>query len=260
MRKILTTAVSALLFLCVGSGIALAQDDAAEEPSWTPVETFTCNYLDGKSPADLDAVIDEWNDWWDDKGLKSYFAATITPFYFGELAFDFGWLGAWTDGAAMGSSMDVWVNDGSEINAKFFEVIECGSHSKFVSLNVKQPPPNDDDSDNNFLLDFQNCSIEEGKTFEDFMAAQEAWNAYADDIGILGGAWVMFPLAGETDDDYDFKYIHSVGSHSADGANWDLFASGHWRKSSELFDDVLDCDISRVYSATTRRSIESDDD
>ena len=260
MKKTLTTIASALVFLCAGSGVALAQDEETEELNWVPVETFACDFIDGKGPADLDEVIAEWNDWWDDKGLKSYFAATLTPHHFGERAFDIAWLGAWTDGHAMGSSMDVWLTEGKDMGAKFFEVLDCSSHSSFVSANIKQPQDNDDDSDNTFVLNFENCSIEDGKTFEDFMAAQHAWNAYADEIGMVGGTWMMFPIAGETDDDYDFKYITSAPDHTAAGANWQLYSDGHWRKSEELFSDVLDCDISRTYNATVQRSIASDDD
>jgi hypothetical protein len=68
MKKILTTAVSAAMFLLVGFGTAIAQDEESDEPEATPVETWTCDYNDGKGPADLDEVIAEWNDWMDDHG------------------------------------------------------------------------------------------------------------------------------------------------------------------------------------------------
>lgn len=258
MKKILTTVVSAMAFLVLGVNSAFAQGDATEEPDWTPVETFTCDYLDGKGPADLDKVIAEWNDWWDDKGLNSYFAATITPYYFGELNFDLGWIGAWTGGAAMGSSLDTWTTEGSGMSAKFFDVIECGSHSSFASVNVRQPQ-DDDESDDNFILNFSNCSFEEDKTFGEFMAAQNEWNDYADEVGIIGATWVMFPLAGETNDDYDFKLVSSEPDHTTVGTNFDVYAQGHYRKSNELFGPILDCDIDRVYSATVQRRMKSED-
>ena len=261
MKKILTTAVSAAMFLVLGLGTAFAQDDAAEEPDWTPVETFTCNYLDGKGPADLAGVIDEWNDWWDDKGMNNYFAATITPYYFGELRFELGWIGAWTDGAAMGSSLDTWTTEGSGVNAKFFDVIECGSHSNFASINVRQPNSDDDDEgDDSFILNFSDCSFEDDKGLGDYLAAQNEWNDYADEVGIVGGAWIMFPLAGGVvDDDYDFKLVTSQPDHTTVGTNFDVYAQGHYRKSNELFRDIVDCDSTRVYSAHVERSMESED-
>jgi hypothetical protein len=261
MKKVFTTAVSALAILVLGIGSAFAQDDAAEEPDWRPVETFTCNYLDGKGRADLDEVIEEWNDWWDDKGMNSYFGATITPYYFGELRFELGWLGAWTDGAVMGSSLDTWTTEGVGMNAKFFEVLDCGSHSSFASINVRQPDnDDDDDGSDTFILNFSNCSFEEDKTLGDYLAAQNEWNDYADEVGIVGGTWVMFPLAGEANDDYDFKLVSSEPDHTTVGTNFDIYAQGHYRKSNELFNDLLDCDSTRVYKAHVERSMESEDD
>jgi hypothetical protein len=43
------------------------------------------------------------------------------------------------------------------------------------------------------------------------------------------------------------------------GANWQLFADGHWRKSEEMFEGILDCDISRVYDGTVRRRMTAED-
>ena len=59
MKKALTTIASALVFLCVGSGVALAQDEETEELNWVPVETFACDFIDGKGPADLRSELDE---------------------------------------------------------------------------------------------------------------------------------------------------------------------------------------------------------
>jgi hypothetical protein len=253
VKKILTTAVSALLML--GSISAFAQDEAAE-PNWTPVETFTCNFLEGKGPADLNAVIKEWNAWWDKKGLNNYFAATITPYYFGEKSFDIGWLGAWTDANEMGSSLDVWTTEGKKMNARFFEVLECMTHTNFASLNVKAPGGSTPDT---MLLTFSDCSMKEGKTLDDFMAAQDAWNKHADEAGFETAEWILFPVAGGGDVDYDFKHVTSESNHTAVGANWQLYADGHYDISNELYGEVVECDSPRVYSATVARKMKIED-
>ena len=50
MKKILTAAVSALMFLFVGSGAVLAQDaEEGEALSFVPVEAFACNFNEGKA-------------------------------------------------------------------------------------------------------------------------------------------------------------------------------------------------------------------
>jgi hypothetical protein len=255
VKKLLTVVISAFTFLALGQG-AMAQDEA-DVPDWTPVETFTCNYLEGKGPGDLDKVVDEWNAWWDEKGMHDYFAVTITPYYYSEKAFDIGWLGVFTDGNTMGSGLDTWTTEGSGMGAKFFEVIECDSHSNFASVNVKPPQG---DAPDTMLLSFSNCSINEDKSFNDYLAAQDEWNAYADEQGFETGEWVMFPVAGGGDEDYDFKHITSEKNHTAAGANWQLYADGHYRKSNELLGEVVECDSARVYSAKVRRRIKSEDD
>ena len=62
MKKNLIAAVAATLVFV--SGAAVAQDEQ-EMPSFSPVETFTCNYNEGMGPADLDDAVDKWNKWMD---------------------------------------------------------------------------------------------------------------------------------------------------------------------------------------------------
>lgn len=251
------TLVSALLFLSTGS--AMADSHESEAPVFSPVEGWTCNYNDGKGPADLDKATAAWNKWMDDEGQGDYFAFTMTPNYFGERPFDVAWIGVWADGNAMGAGTDLWLNAGGDIAAGFDEVLTCDGHSNFASQNVKKPTQNDDESDDSFVVTFSNCSIEEGKTFDDYMAAQKEWNAYADEHGFTGGSWVWWPVFGESNNDYDFKIAGAVDDHTAMGANWQLYSEGHYTKNSELFDDILDCDIGRVYDAKVRREMPDDE-
>jgi len=178
----------------------------------------------------------------------------------GNFRVDVGWIGVWPDGNAMGAGTDLWITEGGEVGAGFFEVLDCTSHSNFVSLKVKSEPQNEDESDNSFVASFSNCSLEEGKTFDEFMAAHNAWNTYADENGFVNSAWVWWPIFGESNNDYDFKYVSGASDHTTFGANYQLFSDGHWQKRSELFKDLLDCDISRVYDGTTVRRMADDDD
>lgn len=244
--------------LSVGSAVA-ADDEMADEPDYDAVETFTCSYRDGKSWVDLEKVVAEWNAWADDNDTSDYFAAVLTPQFFGEPTFDIGWIGVWPDGNAMGAGLHAWTTSGGKVGMHFSEVITCDSHTGWVSMNLEKPPQNDDEADDSFVLHFSNCSMEEGKDFDEFLAAQEEWNAYASEHGIVGGTWVWFPIWGESDDSYDFKYIVGEDDYKMTGANWQKFADGHWRKNEELFADLLDCDISRVYDGHVVRRMEMDE-
>lgn len=253
MRKVLTAATSALMFLFVGSG-AIAQDEAAEEPSIVPVEIWACSYNDGKGPEDLKPVIGAWNEWMDDQGHDDYFAAILSPAFFGERAFDFGWLGVWPDGNAMGAGVDSYMNGGGEVEAQFGEVIDCGQHVLFATMEMRSPPE-PEEGDDDFVLAFSNCSINEGHTFEEIQAAQEKWNAYADENGFTdGGSWVMWPIWGENvEADYDFKFLGSADDFTSLGANYQLMADGHWRQNEEIWAGLLDCDSTRIYASKAIR-------
>jgi len=136
----------------------------------------------------------------------------------------------------------------------FNEVITCDSHSAWVSMNV-DPPENDgnDEGDDTFVLSFSDCSIKDDHTFEDYLAATEQWNEYAAEHGFKQAGWVWFPVAGESDDDYDFKFAGGEDDYRTMGANWQLYMDGHWQKSNEIFDDIVKCDVSRIYNATMIR-------
>ena len=257
----MTMAASAAVLLAVGAGPVLADEHESDAPTVRPIEGWTCTYNEGKGRADLDEANAAWNAWMDEHDQNDYLAFMMTPQFFGELNFDVAWIGVSRDGHAFGSGTDLWLAEGGEVGAMFADAISCSSHSAFISMNVKRMPPSDEEGDGKFVLNFSNCSLkQEGDDpFEGFMAAQKEWNAYADEHGFKYNSWVWWPMYGETDDSYDFKYVSAASDYTTVGANWQLYADGHWRKSSELFREHLDCDSSRVYDATMIRDWADED-
>ncbi len=247
------TIASASLFLSAGA--AVADSHEADKPKYNPVEAFACNYRDGKGPADLDKVNEAWNKWMDDEKQGDYFAALLMPNYYGELPFDVAWLGVWRDGNAMGTGTDLWISEGGELGAAYSEVVDCFSHTNYASQRVQQAPDTGEESDGAFVVSFSNCSIKEGRTFDEYMEAQKEWNAYAEEHGFRESAWVWWPVYGESDDDYDFKIAVGMPDHTTAGANWQLYSEGHYDKSNELFSDLLHCDSARLYDAKVVREM-----
>ena len=121
MNKTPTVVVMATLTFVPGLGTAVAQDEE-QGRQFFPVETFTCDYLDGKGPGDFDRAIDKWNKWMDKNETSDYFAVTVVPYYFGENSFDVGWLGSWPSGEAMGRGTDQWVTKGGDIAAESLDL------------------------------------------------------------------------------------------------------------------------------------------
>lgn len=247
------TMVSVSLFFAAGA--AVSDSHESEEPSFRPVEAFACNYNDGKGPADLEKVNAKWNAWMDDEGQDDYFAATMTPHYYGEWPFDVAWIGVWRDGNAMGTGTDMWITEGSELSAAYGEVVSCAAHTNFASQRVQTAPDTGEEGDGAFVVAFSNCSMEEGKKFDEYLAAAKEWDTYAAENGIHESAWVWWPVWGESNNDYDFKSVVAMPDHTTAGANWQAYSEGHFRKSNELFRDLLDCDVSRLYDAKVVREM-----
>ena len=224
-----------------------------------PVEAFVCHYNEGKGPDDLQDAIDAWNEWMDENGHHNYFALVVTPQYFGELNMDFGWLGTSPTGAELGAGTDSFRNNGAEIGMKFAEASNCSSHINFASANVKAPPGNEPPE--NLVLSFSDCKVNEGNEWPAVFDALDVWAAYQTEQGSRNGSWVMFPAYGESDGDYDFKYVHSYANHEAMGQWWDIYGNGGgWQKAGEVFAGMLDCDSPRVYDArVVRREAPADE-
>lgn len=259
MRKALVLAASAAVILPFGA--AVADEHEQESSNWRLVEGWTCTYNDGMGREDLDEVNAEWNEWMDENDQNDYIAFLMTPQFFGELNFDVAWIGVARDGHAFGKGTDLWQSAGGEVAEKFNEVVSCSSHSAYVSTNIKRMPPRDEEGDGRFVLNFSNCSLENDgdEAFDEFMAAQKEWNAYADEHGFDYNAWLWWPMWGELDDNYDFKYVSSMPDYTTVGANWQLYSEGHWRKRNELLSGHLDCDSSRIYDATMIRDWADED-
>jgi len=237
------------------SGAVFAQDEQ-ELPEFAPVETFTCNYKEGMDSGDVDAAVDAWNEWMDKDGGNTYWAATVTPFYYGSETFDIGWIGAWTDGASMGSGTDKWLSEGGEYAAKFAAALDCESHSGFASSKIKESP--DEDEVDSFVLTFTDCNIAESDEEIDLFGAFKAWSAYATERGYKNSAWVLFPAYGGGDAEFDFKIVNAYDNHAEVGHDWDLYAAGDYRKHTELTAAAYECDEARMYNATIRRRIDSE--
>ena len=156
----------------------------------------------------------------------------------------------------MGVLQDKWIATGDAVSAEFDKVGPCDGHSNFASVNFKQPPQNDDPSDN-IVLTFSDCNIAEGKTFDDVAPAITAWAKFRTDQGSESGHWILFPAYGGGGEDFDFKWVSGHANHEAQGVDWDSYDGD---LDAQLFDGVIDCDSARVYNATNARRAASDGD
>ena len=253
MKKLLAAVAAGLLVFGTGTALADSHEGDAAEPRWfAPVNAWTCDYRDGKGPADLEPVIDNWNAWMDDNDQTEYFAVTLTPVYFGENTFDVGWLGSWPGGSSMGRGMEIWFNEGQGVAAQFFEVLDCGSHSNFASAELKDP--GGDGPPDNIVVAFTDCTVNEGVEWDAVWAGLDSWAAYQEEHGYGEGTWIMFPAYGGGDADFDFKIVSGYDSHTEMGDDYELYVKrADYFKYGELLGSLIECDDARLYNGTVRR-------
>ena len=208
-------------------------------------------------PADLDAVVDEWNAWADEREMNDYSAWTLTPWYSSpEQEFDTIWMGVTETAQTMGAAQDDWLANGGELLAKFESVNACSAHGMFAAVQFKDPPEREDPS--SVVIAFRDCTINDGKSFADDVApAIAAWSEFRSGHGSTAGMWVFFPVFGGGGEEFDYKAITSHANLAEKGADFDNYDP---KKAREIFSGLGDCDSARVYIATNRRMAETDDE
>ncbi len=244
-------AVLALLACAVASAEGEKKEGAG--PSIRPMELYTCKYKPGKALADLQAASAKFNAWMDSTGQKDYWAMLLMPYFRSQdQDFDVLWAGGWKTGADMARSMQRYVGEGGAVSAEFDKALVCDATTNFAIMDLS-PAPNPPDSG---PVTFSNCTVKEGRKFEDALAAVNAWIAYEKANGIDDDNYLLFPAFGEEHDaKYSFKWV-TTSSWEAFGKSYDQYGTGGgWQKADDLFKGLLDCDSGRVYvSQRVRRT------
>ncbi|MEO1204556.1 MAG: hypothetical protein AAFX10_17775, partial [Pseudomonadota bacterium] len=218
-----------------------------------PVELFACDFVDGKDMGDLNRVISRWTEFMDESGEDSYAAWILTPYYYGaEQDFDVVWMGASTDGNAMGQGTHRWITEGGDIANGFAQVVDCRAHIGLGSAMYKAP--SGEVTPASSIISMMDCEMNDDSRYSDVRSAEIKWAEYMTEQGSPAGTWHWFPNFGGGDQDYDYKVVTAYPSFVEFGKDWEMFANGGGRAASmEIFDDVDDCDDARVYVARSVR-------
>ena len=179
-----------------------------------PVELYACKFNDGQSMANLERVIADWTKYSDDQGTRDYAAWTLTPFFYGqEQEFDFIWMGAFTDGNAMGAGFQQWVTEGGKIAEDFNRVADCFGHVLLESAQYKSPPGNE--TPESSIITMMDCKMNEGSDYDDVRDAELEWAEYITEKGSQAGTWHWFPSYGGGDADFDYKVVQAFPDFNA---------------------------------------------
>ena len=106
------------------------------------------------------------------------------------------------------------------------------------------------------VVSFNDCTLNEGVTPPDLMAAAAKWNAYLDQSEVTAAIAYHFPGHGNPQDmTADMKMSIWRPNLESYGSDADLYVNGGGLQASQaIFGDVMSCDSSRMYSATLVRS------
>jgi len=235
--------------VCAGWGqSALAADTKAR-----PVDFRGCNFLDGKTMADLDKVTDKFRAY-ANKNDTGYSAWILTPEYATNPGFDVAWMGAWPDGVAFGVSMEKWRSLGTGIAAEFAQVVDCsGIHVAATSLPINAPEATPQDG----ILLLYACKLNQGKTLDEAYAAHLKFGQTMKAKGSLSNSWMFTPIAGAGDSEVDYYHAAAFYRYSDLGDTMEMFVNrGGAGERVKIIDPVASCQTPDVFNALSVRAAE----
>ena len=253
MKNWVTAAMAALMTIAISPVNA-----QSSMPQMGAAESWGCQMNEGKSAEDLMEVVDDWNDWADDNELNAYSAWILNPIFKADSDFvrEAGWFGFTPNFTEMGKGLHAWMTKGQKLNARFNDVWTCGWHSESATMLVRPPASNPSSA----IVSFSDCSLKDGATPADLMAAAAKWNTYLDEQEVMAAIAYHFPGHGNpTDMDADMKVSVWRPSLETYGRDADIYVNGGGLQANNaIFGDIMSCDSPRMYAATLIRSGQSE--
>lgn len=202
---------SAVVTLAFAGSSVLADGHDKDQPYPTfGIETYACNYNEGKDLGDLLKVSEKWSQWATETLDTPYSAWLFTPMFFDKAPeFDVYWLGSSDSMVTLGAVQDQWIKTGAKYQKEFNKVMTCDRHTMFEGQTLR------------FNLDslasgnaqFFGCNFKEGATPEKFVAGTKAFRAFVDTLELKEGIWRWWPSAGHLNQP-PFDFLEVVGSAS----------------------------------------------
>ena len=220
-------------------------------PDYSVMESFQCNFNEGKGMSDLIRVSDEWTKWMNQGNVSvPYNAWHVTSVFNNQkdFSFDTVWIGFTNNYEEMGVIQDEWAEKGARLQAKFDNVQSCPVHSMQYVYTVRSP----NEPFFKGYMTVSGCTASEGATNEAFMLADEKMNAYLDENNFANGLtmrWFRGPGSG-VDFPYDYLNVNVTPSFTEWGQNVDKIVTGAGAVSASLYGDLQSCDTPRVYRIT----------
>ena len=226
-------------------------DDHMENPTFFPLEGFACNFNSGKDMDDLLKTTGKWNDYVDSSDLQ-YSAWIFTPYFYSEdMPADTIWIGispTWEE-MMKGAEM-MGTPEGQKIQAEFDRISDCYDHTNW-GLEIVRPSASLGDG----MVTMQWCTLHEGTTNDQILAADKKLNAFMDQGSSTGGISRWWPGSGiPSRFDADLLWVQSAESMTAWGRSADQAVNGGGNQvAQELYGELMTCTNREVFLADAVR-------
>ena len=227
------------------AGSTHAQDRAA-------MESWACNYVEGKGYGDLMRVTAKWDKWATKNHPAPYSAYVLTPVFatFGEIP-ESVWLGFSPTSAQLGAIADQWMTEGGDLIDEFSSVVDCAAHTLAASRTVRAYEKEGEGG----IVQLRSCTANEGVSWGQIAKADEAWANFMTENALPGGLyrWGAGPGTAK-DSKMDFYSVWITESLEQRGAALDQFreieGAGDTYYNIYGEDSLYSCDNARIYHAT----------
>lgn len=221
---------------------SFAQDRAA-------MESYACNYVEGKGLDDLMAVAAKWDKWASENNPAPYRAYVLTPIFatFEEVP-EAVWIGFSPTSAQLGAVADTWLSEGGDLIAEFDSVVKCGAHTLGGSRTVKAY----ENAGEAGIVQLSACTRNDGVSWAQVAKADKAWADYMTEHDLPGGSyrWGAGPGTAK-ESKMDFYSVWITESLEQHGSAWDKFGQIE-TAAQDMYaiygdDNLYTCDKSRIY-------------
>ena len=213
-------------------------------PDYAALETFSCNFMPGKDRDDLLAWAAKWDESATEIFSAPYTGMLNTPFLMNptDQQHDIYWVGVSPDFTALGAVQDDYNAKAGNLQSALQRVVDCDSHAMWAVTTVRQNANSSLPS--NGVATFSACTLAEGKTMEDMLAADAKMNAFLDKINQESAIWRWWPVSGlESTSEADFFEVTGNNSLKQKGAMMDNFVTnGGLIAQAAIYGDLLQCD------------------
>lgn len=202
------------------------------------LETFSCNFADGKDMDDFMKVANKWDKFADKAFSMPYQGYVLTPYYSADMEHDLYWVGFSPNFAAQGKTDQEMLEKGASLQADFDAISLCDSHSQFAVFPVYSTGAPVTSSG---VVDFSACSLKDDASQQAIAAADAKMNAFMKELDVNVSIVRWFPLQG-TDFPGDFIQASRFDSLAEKGAIYDKFIqAGGQQAQTMIYGELMSC-------------------